>query len=71
MDSIQFDDELIGCSVFAQELLPNENKSNQLGINLGAVRSRIGELVEPYNVERLIIQITDIEEMLHAGSELF
>jgi hypothetical protein len=71
IDSIQFDDELIGCSVFAQELIVNQNKPNQLGINLEAVRERISENIEPYKVERLIIQVTDIEDLMQIGRELF
>jgi hypothetical protein len=71
IDSIQFDDEIIGCSVFAQELIVNQNKPNQLGINLEAVRRRISENIEPYKVERLIIQVTDIEDLLQIGRKLF
>jgi hypothetical protein len=71
IDSISFDDELIGCSVFTQELIVHQNKSNQLGINLEAVRSRISENIEAYKVERLIIQVSDIEELMQIGRELF
>lgn len=71
IDSISFDDEIIGCSVFAQELIAHQNKPNQLGINLEAVRSRISENIEPHKVERLIIQVSDIEELMQIGKELF
>jgi hypothetical protein len=71
IDSIQFDDELIGCSVFAQELMVHPSKPNQLGISLETVRSRISENIEPYKVERLVIQVSDIEELMQIGRELF
>ncbi|WP_028983287.1 hypothetical protein [Sporolactobacillus terrae] len=71
VDSISFDDGIIGCSVLAQELIVHQNKPNQLGIDLEAVRSRISENIKPYNVERLIIQIANIEETLKVGKELF
>lgn len=71
VDSVSFDDEIIGSSVFAQELIVHQNKPNQLGINLEAVRSRISENIEPYNVERLIIQVADIEDLMQIGRELF
>ncbi|MFT8362964.1 MAG: hypothetical protein ABF608_07245 [Sporolactobacillus sp.] len=71
IDSIQFDDELIGCSVFAQELIVRPDKSNQLGINLGAVKTRVSEHIEPEKIERLIFQISDIEDLLNMSKELF
>lgn len=71
IDSIQFDDEIIGCSVFAQELLVNHDKPDQLGINLEAVKARISDRIEPNKVRRLIIQISEIEELLQIGKEQF
>ncbi|MFX3616276.1 MAG: hypothetical protein ACE3JK_01930 [Sporolactobacillus sp.] len=71
IDNIQFDDELIGCSVFAQELIVNEYKPDELGINLAAVRAQIIQNIEPEKVERLILQVGDIEEILQIGRELF
>jgi hypothetical protein len=71
IDSVQFDDGIIGCSVLAQELLVHQNKPNQLGINLDAVKTRAIEHIEPEKIERLIIQLSDMEELLHMGRELF
>ncbi|MCO7127756.1 hypothetical protein NIE88_18585 [Sporolactobacillus shoreicorticis] len=71
IDSISFDDGIIGCSVLAQELLVRPDKPNQLGINLDAVKTRASERIEPEQIERLIIQLSDMEELLHMGKEMF
>lgn len=71
VDSISFDDGIIGCSVLAQELLVRPDKPNQLGINLGAVKERVSENIEPEKIERLIIQLSDMEELLQIEKELF
>ncbi|EST12243.1 hypothetical protein [Sporolactobacillus laevolacticus] len=71
IDSVQFNDGIISCSVFSQELMVNDNKPEQLGINLEAIIARISVHIEPYRVERLIIQIVDIEEVLQIGNEQF
>lgn len=71
IDGIDFDDELIGCSVYAGEMIINEYKKDQLGVNLEALRRRISEFIEPEKVERLIFQVSDIEEILHIGKSQF
>ncbi|MFT8930068.1 MAG: hypothetical protein ABF969_12105 [Sporolactobacillus sp.] len=71
IDSIQFDDELIGCSVYAQELIVNEYRDGALGIDLAAVSARISQNIEPEKVERLILQVADIEDLLQIGKDKF
>lgn len=69
--SIDFDDGLIGCSVHAGEMIVNQYKPDQLGVNLEAVRHRINQFIEPEKVERLIFQVSDIEEILQIRKSRF
>ncbi|WP_100489438.1 hypothetical protein [Sporolactobacillus pectinivorans] len=69
--SIDFDDGRIGCSVHAGEMMINKEMPEQIGINLKAVKCRISQFIEPEKIERLIFQISDIEEILQIGKERF
>ncbi|MCI1859307.1 MAG: site-specific integrase [Sporolactobacillus sp.] len=64
VDSIGLNDGALGCAVHAEELIINQNRAGQFGINLAALRTRIGAPADLKRIGRLIIRVADIEDVL-------
>jgi hypothetical protein len=68
-ESHEFGDDVGGLSVFLEELVVRDET---LGINLESIYNRIIKHgADPNALERLIIQVGDIEEVLNMGRNLF
>lgn len=71
VNSIDLDDGVLGCSVHVGEMIINEHKPGQFGVNLKALRARIEPFADLKNIRRLIFQIADIENVLSIGKKRF
>lgn len=71
-DVYDFNDDIIGCSVFLEELLLSPMEINKVGINLSRLKKRLSNQgINPPMIERFIIQICDIAEILYLGEAVF
>lgn len=64
-DVYEFQDDIIGCSVLLEELLLMHKGPEYIGVNLQAIQDRLTIVgMESIQVERFIIQVVDLKEVL-------
>jgi hypothetical protein len=64
-DVHDFIDDVIGCQVHLNELMLTHLGENYIGINLNAIEERLTYAgIDPIRIERFIIQVRDIDEVL-------
>lgn len=71
VDSVDLDDGVLGCAVHVEEMIINQYRPDQFGVNLEALQARIKLSIDPEQIRRLIFQISDIEHILSVGKKRF
>jgi hypothetical protein len=70
-DIYDFHDNVVGCSVRLEEITASYIP-NHIGINLGKISERLlGEGQDPIKIERFILQVCDVQEVLASVEEVF
>lgn len=71
-DIYDFHDDIIGCSVYLDELLLSSYFPNQLGINLSSIQERLlTQGMDSHLIKRLIVQVCDVKNILMIGEVMF
>lgn len=66
MERDEFDENIISATIFISDLIINQDRRNELGINLKKIKDRLCNQyrLDPYLVRQFVIQMPDIEEVL-------
>lgn len=64
-DVYSFFDDVFGLSIHLEELVINYESKRQFGIDLERLKHRIGEEIDPGEIERFMVQVVDVVEVLN------